>query len=65
MASEGYGHDISIAKIYAVLYPDGLAENDRLKQQYIGSRISRLNRKMTNLRIAPGAFKRTYRIIPT
>jgi len=65
MSREGYGHDITIAKIYDVLYPDGVAADDRTKQQYIGSRISRLNRKMKNLRIVPGAFKRTYRIEPT
>jgi len=62
MQDQGFDNDIAIKLIYDMLYPHGDATESRMMQQYIGSLISRLNKKLTVYKIVPGKLKRTYRI---
>jgi len=58
----GLDKDVPIAVIHDKLY--GNVERDhKTKQQYIGSIVSKVNRKTDGYRIRPGEVKRTYRLV--
>jgi hypothetical protein len=63
MQDQGFDKDIEIQLIYNAMYPNGDAPDSRIRQQYIGGIISRINKKLTVYKIRPGALKRTYRIV--
>lgn len=56
--------DVNIIDIYDELYGDTRPKPSfKIQQQYVGSVVSRLNKKYDGHAIIPGTLKRTYRLI--
>jgi hypothetical protein len=60
-----FGQDVAIADIFDVVTEGHLRSDDlRYKQSYLGSYITKLNRRLKNhgRRVEPGKLKGTYRL---
>lgn len=66
LLNAGYNVDVDIDVLWSAMYPERTLDqtDSRLKQQYVGGCVSRINRKLKGDAVTPGRIKHTYRLTP-
>lgn len=64
LAEAGVNVDVDIDVLWDKMYPERTSDNTdgRVKQQYVGGCVSRINRKLRGQAVEPGRLKHTYRL---